>query len=397
VAFLAAGVVYTLTFGHDYETPSGDGAAYERSAVQLLQKGFYGYKDTKPNAYMSPGYPLFLAGIYQLSGHVWSGRPRLILSLIQLLIATGTLFGVFLIGRRLFGDRVGLISATLFALYPPNIIATNLWLTETLATALIVWFVYVSLVALDEDGWWRWALAGALLGAAALVRPGVLPIALAPLLVWLLRGERKRVAVAAVTTAATCALVMAPWAVRNEMVLHKPYPLSSHSGDPMLAGVDPYYYERDPVRYEFHGPSYERWSSTDSPYTKNEYANRIFLSQLSSHPLQTGWWFTVGKTVRMYSVNWLAETGYVGSWSTALRMFLVVLGWLGVAFALREPRLRMVALVLALGTAAQLTVSPEPRYAFSWLVLLTIPAAVMLLRVFGPEPATIRVRVRRDE
>jgi hypothetical protein len=96
-------------------------------------------------------------------------------------------------------------------------------------------------------------------------------------------------------------------------------------------------------------------------------------------------------------VNWLAETGYVGSWSTALRMFLVVLGWLGVAFALREPRLRMVALVLALGTAAQLTVSPEPRYAFSWLVLLTIPAAVMLLRVFGPEPATIRVRVRRDE
>jgi hypothetical protein len=43
----------------------------------------------------------------------------------------------------------------------------------------------------------------------------------------------------------------------------------------------------------------------------------------------------------------------------------------------------MLALVLVLGSLALLSVSPEPRYAFSWITFLTIPTAVVLMRIFG--------------
>jgi 4-amino-4-deoxy-L-arabinose transferase-like glycosyltransferase len=386
--FLLVGVGYTVTLGRHFAKPGGDGVAYERTAVQLLQRGVYGYKSTTPNAYQTPGYPLFLAALYKVTGHVWSGRPRTALCLIQLLIAASSLIGIFLIGRRLFSDRIGLIAALLFLLYPPMIIATNLWLTETLATALIVWFVYVALLALDQDGWLLWAAAGVILALAVLVRPGVLPIAIAPFVVRFFWGKRRGLLKAAAVMIAAFVLVMAPWGIRNEISLHELDLLSTHSGDPILAGVDPYYYELGP-KYTFHGPSYETWEATHSALSKNQYANQVILRDLKKNPFEYAWWFTVGKTVRMYSAPWLAETGAAGSWATAVRMFVVVLGWLGVVWAVRERRLRMLALAIALGSAAQLTVSPEPRYAFSWIALLTVPAAVVLLRVWGGSDVAI--------
>lgn len=386
VGFVLVAVVYTATYGKHFSRPGGDGKFYERAAVQLLQKGVYGYRSTTPNAYMSPGYPLFLAAVYKATGHVWGGRPRTALCLVQILIACTTIVGVFLIGRRLFGDTVGLVAALLVALYPPTIIATNLWLTETLATATLVWFVYVATLAQDQDGWKPWALAGGILGVTVLIRPGVLPIAIAPFVVRFFWGNRKGIVKAGVVMVAALALVMAPWGIRNEIVLHHSYLLSSHSGDPILAGVDPYYYELGDVKYTFHGPTYEQWMANPR-HSKNEAATKAILAELRSRPLTTVWWFTAGKTVHMYTTSWLAETGPAGTWSTAIRTFIVVLGWLGIIFAVREPKLRTVALVVVLGTAALLSVSPEPRYAFSWIAFLTIPAAVVLLRVFGRDGA----------
>ncbi len=385
--FAVVAIAYTLTYGRGYAKPGGDGKVYERSAVQLLQKGFYAGKGTKPDAYMSPGYTLFLAAIYKVTGHVWDGRPRLALCLIQILITCSTILAIFLIGRSLINDNVGLVAALLFVLYPPMMVATNLWLTEALTTAVLAWYRYVAVLATKTASWKPWVLSGVLLGVVALIRPAVLPIAIAPFAVVFFWGDRKGFVRNLILTVAALVLVMAPWGIRNQIVLHKAYLLSSHSGDPILAGVDPYYYQSGDKKYEFHGPSYDRWQTTKPPYTKSEYAKKIILDNLRSDPLTTLWWFTMGKTVRMYSVNWLAENGSVSTWTTVMRMLIVVLGWVGVAFSVRERRLRMLAIVLVMGTAALLSVSPEPRFAFSWVAFLTIPAAVVLIRVFADRDA----------
>jgi len=396
VGFAIAACVYTLTLGRVFSRPSGDGIAYERSAVQLLQKGLYGYKSTKPNAQMSPGYPLFLAGIYAVSGHANGGRPRHLLDAIQIAIACITLLGVFLIGRRLFGDWVGLVAALLVAVYPPTIVATNLWLTETITTALIVWYVFVTLLAYDRDDWPLWALSGAVLGVAVLIRPGFLPIAIAPFIVRFFWGKRAKTLQLAVVSAVAFVLVMAPWMVRNELVVHELAPLSTHGGDPILAGVDPYYYELG-EKYQFHGPTYAQHMASGSKVSKTDAAMAAIATELRTRPLQTIWWFTAGKIVRMYSGGWLGEKAYVGTWTIVDRELIVVLGWLGCVFAFREKRLRVLAVVLVLGTLALLSVSPEPRYAFTWIALLSVPAAFVMRRLWTAPLAPWQIEPTAEE
>ena len=382
VVFAIAAIAFTFTYGLRFSKPGGDGKAYERTAVQLLQKGFYGYKSKVPNAYMSPGYPLFLAAIYKATGHVWATRPRTALCLIQILIACTTILALFLIGRRLFNERIGLIAALLFALYPPMIVATNLWLTESLATCALVWFVFVAVLASQRQGWRLWALTGALLGVAVLVRPAVLPLGVAPFIALLITGPRKDLWKGIVVCGAAWALVMAPWVVRNEITLHEPAVLSSHSGDPFLAGVDPYYYELGP-QYQFHGPTYEHYMTTQpAGVTKDDAANAAIREGFSKHTLRYLWWFTIGKAVHAYSTGWLATTDVDGTRSLLVRGFIVVLGWLGVAYAVRERRLLTLALMVVIGTLVLLPFAPEPRFVFSFLPLLSILAAFVLHRLW---------------
>lgn len=392
VLFALAASLYTITSGRVFSAPSGDGIAYERAAVQLLQKGFYGYKSTSPNAQTSPGYPLFLAAIYGVSGHATGGRPRLLLDAIQILIACSTILAIFLIGRKLFDDWIGLIAALLVAVYPPMIVATNLWLTETLTTAVIVWYIFVTLLAYDQDGVRLWGLSGALLGVAVLIRPGFLPIAVAPFIVRFLWGKREHVLKLAAVSAVAFILVMTPWMVRNEIVVHG---LAPFRGDPILAGVDPYYYEAGP-QYQFSGPSYAEYMkyANRGLLTKTAAAETAILRDLKAHPLQTVWWFTIGKTVRMYTAGWLAEEKYVGTWTLVVRGFVVALGWVGCAYAFKERRLRVLAAILLIGTAALLTVSPEPRYVFTWIAVLSVPAAFVLRRLWTAPEAPFQVAGR---
>ena len=389
VFFALAATAYTLTLGRVFSAPSGDGKAYERSAVQLLQKGFYGYKSTKPNAQMSPGYPLFLAAIYRVSGHTAQGRPRHLLDAIQILIACSTILAIFLIGRELFDDWVGLVAALLVAAYPSTIVATNLWLTETLATAVIVWYIFVTLLAYTRDGIKLWALSGALLGVAVLIRPAFLPIAVAPFVIRFFWGKREHVLKFAAVSALACVLVLTPWMVRNVIVVHQLAPLSTHGGDPILAGVDPYYYEGG-VQYTFHGPTYEQYMKSHSSLSKDEVANAAIIDGLKTRPLQTVWWFTLGKAVRMYTAGWLAENAYAGTVTLVVRELIVVLGWIGCAYAFKERRLRVLALMLVIGTVVLFSVSPEPRYVFSWIALLTIPAAFVLRRLWAAPDAAFQ-------
>jgi hypothetical protein len=393
VAFALFSTSWTLTYGRPFRRPSGDGVGYETMARQLLQRGVYGYKSTRPNAYVTPGYPLFLAGVYKLTGHAQSGRPRLPLQGIQILFSCGTILLTFLIGAWLTDEYAGLIGASLMALYPPMIVVTNLWLTEALATFALMSFVAVSLLALRRQRLLLWAASGALLAVAVLVRPTVLPIGVIPVV--MMAVERKpwrQTARAAVLMGITWACVMSPWVVRNLVSLHEPAVLSSHSGDPMLAGVDPYYYELGPG-YRFHGPTYKRYMRLrPSGVTKDAYAVAAVTRYVETEPIRYLGWLTFGKAFHMYFTGWLDGLGGQATWAQLIRTFIVTLGLVGMIFAFKDRRLLIAALMVILGTATLLPFVPEPRFAFSLLPLLSILAAavVRLLWVGKIEPRGVR-------
>lgn len=167
-----------------------------------------------PDSFDQPLYPLFLAGIYLLSGEstISVAIFQLIIEALTLLLLgkTSSLMGLrSSTGRRALG--LALVSPFLL-LFIPRI------LTEVLATFLVVLAIYLMLLAWKTGrlGWW--ALAGAGAGLGILTRPDLIVVlALAMLyfgfLEWRKQGGQAIIVIP--VCAFCCLLVLVPWMVRN--------------------------------------------------------------------------------------------------------------------------------------------------------------------------------------
>ncbi|MGC8959610.1 MAG: tetratricopeptide repeat protein [Chloroflexia bacterium] len=120
----------------------------------------------------APLYPLFLALFLWLGG----GNAR-VATMAQVVLSTATVYGFYLLARRLFpgeqGGRAGLLSALLAALLLPFATFPSLFMAETLFTFLFVaWMIshlQVPEARPERRGLWT-AVSGMLLGLCALTR-----------------------------------------------------------------------------------------------------------------------------------------------------------------------------------------------------------------------------------
>lgn len=217
-------------------SPVFDAAAYAKIAANLNQgNGFtVGPTATQPSSNYSPGLPLFVAGIYKLSGGVHERLARLVLALIGTLSALFT----YLIGRRLSGPLVGLVGAGVIAIYPALLEYQGMLMGEPLAATFLAASVLSTLWATDEGTRRaKWLLPGALFGALALVRPEYLGIVLLASLVVLARSNWRKTAVPAGLLLLGAVIVVAPWTVRNTVALDRFVPVSTGGGQVLFAGT----------------------------------------------------------------------------------------------------------------------------------------------------------------
>ena len=116
-------------------SPVFDAQAYATIAVEIERgNGFtLGPSATQPASNYSPGLPLFLSGLYAVSGGVHERTARLALALIGTLAILFT----YLIGRRLSGPVAGLIGAAAVAIYPALIEYHGMLMSEPLAASLL--------------------------------------------------------------------------------------------------------------------------------------------------------------------------------------------------------------------------------------------------------------------
>jgi hypothetical protein len=129
-------------------------------------------------------------------------------------------------GRRVGGDRIGLIAAALAAIYPALWMLDASLRSESLYLPLIA---LVLLLACDVKGVRRAALLGGAIGLAALTRSEAL------LLVPLLLPWRKPKLAATLVVA--CFVVIAPWLARNWITFDQPTAISTNEGG-LLAGAN---------------------------------------------------------------------------------------------------------------------------------------------------------------
>jgi hypothetical protein len=288
VAIVLLGLGLRVGEAWDGRAPVFDATAYAAIARNLDEgHGFtVGAGATQPSSDYSPGLPLFVAGIYKVTGGVHERLARLVLALL------GTLAVVFtyLIARRLAepftrprpqpldlsnpeGDKglrvaggepiparavvAALIAALVVAIYPATIEYTGMLMTEPLAATLLAGAMLGIFWAGDGVALRRWAVPGLTLGALSLVRPEYLAIGfLLALLViahehFKVRKERlaeiagardrppswpRSLKVAAILVLGIV-VVVAPWTVRNAFALHRFVSVSTGGGQVLYSGT----------------------------------------------------------------------------------------------------------------------------------------------------------------
>jgi 4-amino-4-deoxy-L-arabinose transferase-like glycosyltransferase len=196
--------------------PESDFLSYHSRAVNLLDTGTYGVRPGVADATWPPLYPLSLALVYGLAGRALLAAKLWNVALAGLFVA-----GMGLLGRSVWGERVGLAAAAIAALYPRLLLLPVLLASENLFGVLLLgWFLAMARSWRSPRPVPHAVLGGVLLGLAALTRSAAYP--LAPL--WALAagasGKRwRRAAAEGLLVLLVQHAVMVPWALRNQRAL----------------------------------------------------------------------------------------------------------------------------------------------------------------------------------
>ena len=211
-----------------------DAATYSWPAWNLVNgNGFSLDKQPPyhPTARRGPVYPLFLAAIYS-----FFGRNYLVVRLVQAFIGAMTCLLVYPFARRLFGQRVAMLSTVLCALSPPLIIYANHVLTEVLCTFLLIVLGITLFKAIASPEGRSAVLPGIALGVVTQCRPDFIlfPAIVIPVF-WLYDPNRKSALKKGGLFLLAFIVTLVPWTARNYWHFKELIPITASGGTLFVA------------------------------------------------------------------------------------------------------------------------------------------------------------------
>jgi len=346
-------------------------------------------------AFWPPGYSVFLGSM-----HWVFGESLAVARLANAVVGALAVIPVYFIGRRLFGDFVGLVGAAIAAPLPSLVFWTPVLFADTLFTLLFASALAFVLYGLRSDGTFNPAAivaAGVLVAMATLIRgQALILITLAPVW-WVLEGSRVRGALrwAAVALAPTL-VVLGAWTVRNVVAIESPIVLSANFGYNLRVGHAPYSTGRYILPHDlWSAPPGTTFQEREMSF--NDRGTRRAIDYALGNP-KSELELTGRKIVGLWRpdsdvLSWVSTFGETPlparAWEP-LRLlldssYLAVLALAGawvVRFGARQPRPAWVAVSLvALWTAVHVVFFGEPRYHLPLLVVLVPTAAAFLAEV----------------
>lgn len=224
---------------HRMGMPSGGDDIYYRQLALSISDGSGMVAAGHPTAFVTPGYPLFLALIMILGGEHY----LVVTVIVQACILALTAYLSGDLARLMgFDDRVRVLAQLAVAFYPPFVISAAMTLTETLFTGVVIsvmWLWARAAFACGERLTGRFVsfaiVSAIVVGVGVAVRPTavLLPAALAAALVLTWRKQRvvmaRCFAVLLVGAVMSCALFVGVWGLRNQRMLGGFVPLSTEA------------------------------------------------------------------------------------------------------------------------------------------------------------------------
>ncbi|MFO0917263.1 MAG: hypothetical protein U0872_02990 [Planctomycetaceae bacterium] len=240
-----------------------DRDAYLGIAENLVAgNGFCLPNSVQPTAFRPPLYPLVLATVMIALPPAWAVAG------INLLAGVAT---VWLVKRTGVALKLGMgsdFAAGLVAVDPLLLHATSQPMTEVLFTLLVTAWLWAMNRNNPRSTVAGGMIAGTCFGLAALCRPTIWPLALLVIVVGVFRclqavpaDRPQRTSIAAILAASA---VIAPWVVRNQLVLGQPIIMTTHGGYTLLLGNNLVFDEevvRKPWGTTWPGDSLTRWQA----------------------------------------------------------------------------------------------------------------------------------------
>jgi 4-amino-4-deoxy-L-arabinose transferase-like glycosyltransferase len=178
---------------------------------------------TGPTAFLTPVYPVMLAGIEWLFG-IASPASAWAIVCMQCLFSALTCVAIYFLGNKMFDERTARRAAWIWALFPYAIILpTNIIWESSLSALILTLGLFAFLTMIRSQSCVTWALVGAYWAFACLVNATLL-LLLPALLIFVVSRDR-HLGYRAILCAATFLICLLPWSIRNYTTFHKLFPL----------------------------------------------------------------------------------------------------------------------------------------------------------------------------
>lgn len=241
IVFITIALISVFYYGNSLLLGSlqkfdNDDVKYIRSAWNLLDNKILSYKNIKePTVYIMPGLTYILSFFMMIFGR-FGGITAF--KVFQVILQAGSIYLIFLISRKVFNSKIGIIACIIDALYGAEIYAANVILMECTFKFLFLLLIFISLYAIERKDLKLYTAGGIIWGTACLFRPTIVIFPAAILIMWIKSRYKlsEMFKYTAVVIGVFC-LIMMPWWVRNYNTFNRFIPFTKSGGNPFMQGT----------------------------------------------------------------------------------------------------------------------------------------------------------------
>jgi hypothetical protein len=192
---------------------------------------------TGPTAFIAPGYPTLVAGVFLLFGS-YSYLSAIVIMSVQLLICMGTICLIMHVCRKALDTRTAIVAGAFWAIAPPVLYMPTIFWETSISACALPGMIALLLHYRDKTTKTAWVLLGSYVAIIGLINPALLPSLLA-MLGWLAWQTRKLSKTAPLISLLALVMVFAAWPIRNAYRFHAFIPLRSTVGFELWMGNRP--------------------------------------------------------------------------------------------------------------------------------------------------------------